>query len=488
MLPVRLATVSVTFALVLGACHEAPCVSKGAVRERGACVCPEGTHLVETQRGSRCAEDVVLGDGGAESGGATATGAMLDASVEAHQAGGREDASALRPVVVDQPVDAASGAAPGSAVDTAGAAVATTLPPDRARDAGGEPAVGNKPVSDSGSTLPATKEEGADKARVQELAAGLSSTCAIKSTGELFCWGDRKWTSATPVGEISGVAQVAIGDSHTCVRLKSGDVQCWGKNDKMQLGDATTSDSASPVRVPGVSLTRSLMVSRGGTCVLLDTGKVSCWGASGREGESWAPGTLPPSLKMLSRADAFAVGSPSRGGCLLMPGGPKIECWTFGKVGQDVLVEPALKQVVSLAVRGGNVCAVLSSGAVTCLNLEGPTPTWLTGASSVTSAVAVGVGDVHACALLASHEVECWGEGSWGQLGTGDASTSMPGYSPPQLIPELRASLLAVGAGHTCVLTTDEALKCWGANNNGQLGIGDLSTSQRSLPTLVQGL
>jgi len=98
-------------------------------------------------------------------------------------------------------------------------------------------------------------------------------------------------------------------------------------------------------------------------------------------------------------------------------------------------------------------------------------------------------GHVHTCALLVSGSVQCWGENEWGQLGLGYTSQSSPyGVSSPTLVPGLTdvASIVA-GDHHTCVLLVSGSVKCWGLNNVGQLGLGYASDSVSS-PTLVQGL
>ena len=67
-------------------------------------------------------------------------------------------------------------------------------------------------------------------------------------------------------------------------------------------------------------------------------------------------------------------------------------------------------------------------------------------------AVAISVGDQHACALLDSGAVECWGDNSSGQA---DA-------------PSGRFSAVSAGGGHNCGLRETGAVECWGNNWNGQ--------------------
>jgi alpha-tubulin suppressor-like RCC1 family protein len=50
----------------------------------------------------------------------------------------------------------------------------------------------------------------------------------------------------------------------------------------------------------------------------------------------------------------------------------------------------------------------------------------------------------------------------------------------------LGAVATAAGDKHTCALLNDSKVYCWGNNENGQLGTGDLN--QRLSPTAVVGL
>lgn len=59
--------------------------------------------------------------------------------------------------------------------------------------------------------------------------------------------------SATPVAVrgLTGAAAISAGQSHTCALIKDGTARCWGWNDVGQLRDATTTNSSTPVAVSG---------------------------------------------------------------------------------------------------------------------------------------------------------------------------------------------------------------------------------------------
>jgi alpha-tubulin suppressor-like RCC1 family protein len=90
------------------------------------------------------------------------------------------------------------------------------------------------------------------------------------------------------------------------------------------------------------------------------------------------------------------------------------------------------------------------------------------------------VGAAHACAALADGTVRCWGANDAGQLGDG----SLVDRSTPVAVSGVTgARAVAVGAGHGCALTGDGRVLCWGGNAQGQLGDG--TTAQRSLAAPV---
>lgn len=94
------------------------------------------------------------------------------------------------------------------------------------------------------------------------------------------------------------------------------------------------------------------------------------------------------------------------------------------------------------------------------------------------------VGASHTCAVTSDGNIWCWGNNASGQLGTGD---TMPRSMPTRIDNSMlgtQITSLQCGAQHTCAVTAKPALWCWGSNAYGQLGVGD--TMDRSTPTLVK--
>jgi alpha-tubulin suppressor-like RCC1 family protein len=137
---------------------------------------------------------------------------------------------------------------------------------------------------------------------VAEVATGFWHTCARRQDGTLWCWGynydgevgidtmGNRQASPVQVSELGvSVRQVAAGRWHTCARRSDGTLWCWGNNGSGQLGDGTT-DSPKPFLVQVTALgTLVTMASANAanTCATKSDGTLWCWGdnASGQVGD-----------------------------------------------------------------------------------------------------------------------------------------------------------------------------------------------------------
>ena len=156
--------------------------------------------------------------------------------------------------------------------------------------------------------------------------------------------------------------------------------------------------------------------------------------------------------------------------------------------------DSASPTVSAMAIGVGLIhsCALTGSG-VKCWGFNGHselgdgtthdhwTPVDVSGLTGGLKAIAVGLR--HGCALTSSGAVKCWGYNYYGQLGDG----SNIDRSEPVDVSGLSAGATAIAAAfHTCALTDAGAVKCWGLNDVGQLGDG--TTIERWTPVAVSGL
>ncbi|NCC37734.1 MAG: RCC1 repeat-containing protein, partial [Chloroflexia bacterium] len=137
--------------------------------------------------------------------------------------------------------------------------------------------------------LPMRVERLEPKARA--VATSNGETCVVTTEGAVLCWGSNldgqlgngtTQGSSWPVmvsGLDRGVTAVSGNYGHFCALTLEGDVWCWGRNDYGQLGDGTTEQRLTPVKVSGLNRDiATLAVGNYHTCVLTNTGGVKCWG------------------------------------------------------------------------------------------------------------------------------------------------------------------------------------------------------------------
>jgi alpha-tubulin suppressor-like RCC1 family protein len=103
---------------------------------------------------------------------------------------------------------------------------------------------------------------------------------------------------------------------------------------------------------------------------------------------------------------------------------------------------------------------------------------------NVKQPILITAGDNHSCARVSGGGLKCWGANDTGQLGDGSTANS----NTPVTVYGFSSNGLLVDGGdfHTCAINYSYGLKCWGFNYFGQLGDG--TTVNRSQPVDVSGL
>lgn len=285
------------------------------------------------------------------------------------------------------------------------------------------------------------------------------------------------------------VVDIAAGIDFTCALRSDGVVRCWGLNTDGQLGDGTTTSTASAVRVALTGRAVSIAAGSAHACAIVDTGDLYCWGANDA-GQAGAGGlALMRPERVLSGVRAVALGGAHS--CLIDMD-DHVLCWGANASGQlgtadDVVSGHSMPEALdlglsaeSLALGSAHSCAI-SEGTAQCwgLNHDGQ----LGNATSVDSTLpiavfgpltdvgAIGAGTVHTCAVRAG-TVSCWGKGTNGRLGSG----SNGGSNVPEEVAITDATWVDGGGEHTCALRAGGLVSCWGRNNAKQLGplaVGD---------------
>lgn len=163
----------------------------------------------------------------------------------------------------------------------------------------------------------------------------------------------------------------------------------------------------------------------------------------------------------------------------------------------DYTVRDYPEGVRDVACRGRSTCAVLGSGEVLCwgwndygqlgngTTLSSAEPVEVVGLSSAAESLAWGgAGGRHFCTLLEPGGIKCWGANDYGQLGDNTFESRSTAVYVAGVISGVRS--VAAGSWHSCALLDSGGVRCWGRNDSGQLGDGTMEN--RSAPSFVSGL
>jgi alpha-tubulin suppressor-like RCC1 family protein len=334
---------------------------------------------------------------------------------------------------------------------------------------------------------------------VAQISSGISTTCAVKTDGTVYCWGNNSYgqlgdnttvNKSTPVqvlgvggsGFLTGVAQISTGGVTTCALKTDGTVYCWGRNFSGQLGDNTTVNKSTPVQVLGVGASGFLTgvaqistgqaASTGSVCAVKTDGTLYCWGEN-----SWAQlgdnttvnKSTPVQVHGVANSGFLTgVAQISTGGntiCALKTDGTAY-CWgynDYGQIGDNTTVYKATPVQVHGVANSGFLTGVaqISTG----------------GNSQVVSPYSI------TCAVKTDGTAYCWGSSFYGQLGD---NTTVNKSTPVQVHGVANSGFLTgvahikIGGNTICALKTDGTAYCWGYNNYGQ--IGDNTTVNKSTP------
>ncbi|MEO1055384.1 MAG: Ig-like domain repeat protein [Actinomycetota bacterium] len=126
--------------------------------------------------------------------------------------------------------------------------------------------------------------------------------------------------------------------------------------------------------------------------------------------------------------------------------------------------------------------------AATALVAGGATPTPPVSAGVDDGWEMIDVGHTHSCGLTTVDEIFCWGGGNEGQLGDGTTNTLLRQLIPLEVAAPAGVTWASVdtGAYHTCATTTGGDIYCWGVDDEGRLGNGNVAVDDFfPSPTLV---
>jgi alpha-tubulin suppressor-like RCC1 family protein len=227
------------------------------------------------------------------------------------------------------------------------------------------------------------------------------------------------------------------------------------------------------------------------------------------------PPPVAPPLPFITPPPRATLAAGGKHTCALVTGpradAPRVKCWGGNDDGElglgdtrsrgakpkemgdalPAVALPAGAPIVAVAAARGRSCALRADGALHCwgdntggaLGLgdtlaRGGEPNQLAALPAIGlpgPAASIALGEMHSCAVLADGKVACWGANNDGQLGHGDLTPGGADLPVVALGTGLAARALVAGRAHNCSLFTADAtlVKCWGFGHNGSLGLAD---------------
>lgn len=354
------------------------------------------------------------------------------------------------------------------------------------------------------------------------VAAGLNHSAAIGSDHNTYAWGGNALgqlgdgtttSSATPVRvqAPAGVdfVSVSVGVNHSVALGSDGNAYAWGDNSHGQLGDGGTAGSRVPVRVrapAGVTFT-ALVTGVFHSVAIGSDGNAYAWGRNtyGELGDGTTTSSATPVVVQVPAGVSFTSLAAGVYHSVAIGSDGVSYAWGdngFGQLGDGTTVAShvpvpvqappgvtftAIAAGVYHVVATGSDGNTYSWGANTSGQLGdgtttgSPTPVPVQTPAGVTFTGPAAAGG-HSLALGSDGATYAWGDGDLGQLGDGTTTDSLTPV-PVQAPPGVTFTGLAAGGGHSIALGSDGNAYAWGDNGSG--GLGDGTTTNSSTPVRV---
>lgn len=264
------------------------------------------------------------------------------------------------------------------------------------------------------------------------VSAGHWHTCALREDGTATCWGGLDpGLGQPPEGEF---AAISAGRHHSCGLRPSGKVECWGGNGEDWVhppeGEYTL-----------VQAGRSKV-----SCAVEKHSKLlRCWGKADYTNE-------------VPKRPAVSIALGAVYGCIVHGPNPKIGGWVRCNR-REYLPKPYSREFTAVYQGWSGICGLAVDGQAVC---------WDWGAKPILEPPPnlrfrqiTGPGYAHACGLKHDGSVVCWGS-TKGKPKDGNrcADIDCGQAAPPE---RLRFTQISGGFMHTCGVTVDAKIACWGA-------------------------
>lgn len=362
-------------------------------------------------------------------------------------------------------------------------------------------------------------------------------TCGIYYNNQVYCWGYGQYgelganqeeaTYLVPTAVLQGamssleVKDISVGSYHTCVIGFDDHAYCWGRTYNGEIGDGIAGGYINRL-IPTAVLqgempdlhVKSIVAGDNRTCAINFNDHLYCWGSNstyllgdGTQYDRSTPTAVlqgeMPNLNVKSVAISF------RKTCAISSNN-QVYCWGYYLDSPKAIAQgemPSLS-VKSISAGGNHACVIASlNSQAYCWGRNGygelgngntnyvpdmdgnepSTPVALTQGTMPNLSIKEisATGYWHTCAISSDDHVYCWGYNSAGQFGDGSTPGGELRLSPAPILqgamPGLNVKQLTTGYNHTCAISSNNKTYCWGSGRR----VGDNTAEYRFLPTSV---
>jgi len=241
------------------------------------------------------------------------------------------------------------------------------------------------------------------------VSCGSEHTCVLTTGGTVRCWGNNYYGQLgdgnmgqnslipVPVTSLADVADLAVGGGQSCASRTDGTAWCWGEGGTLGNVESQAQPSDVPLQVDVLDDVRAMARCAGSSssiCAIRSDTSLWCWGRNleGNVGDGTYDNLVIAPVQTLGLTDIVSAATGHEHTCASTTSGVAF-CWgCMGSPNQ-------FGQLGSGSTEG-------SATAVQVVDLD--------------SVVSVSAGGFFSCAVREDGSAWCWGNNYSGELGVGD--------------------------------------------------------------------
>ena len=359
-------------------------------------------------------------------------------------------------------------------------------------------------------------------------AAGKQYSLIIDASGQVWGWGYNEYGQlgdetnidknkpvkvAMDTG-LTNVLAIAAGEYHSLAIDDTHQVWAWGANEDGQLGDGTTIDSNTPIKVAmdtGLDHVIAIAAGEYHSLAIDATGQVWAWGANdyGQLGDGTDTSCNKP-IKVAADTGLDPIIAIAAGDSHSLAIDITGQAWSWGsnRTGQlgdgtniarnkpgRVTADTGLASVIAIAAGRYHSVTIGDTGQVWAwgANKDGQLgdgtwddknqPVLIATDKGFSAVVNITAGGKHNLIIDINNKIWAWGSDYYGQLGDGNSSQKITPVLVAQSTGLTTAVAISAGNEHSLVIDAVDQAWAWGYNGNGQLGDG--TNTDRNKPNNV---